>query len=228
MMERQPARRIFARHAHDAGYVTVVLEGAYQEVGDQGRYRLAPGDVVFHDPFAAHGDVISSSGAAMLNLPWQGFAPHASGVARCRDPDAVVRAAGGGVVEAIHALQAELEPADPQQLDWPDLLARDLRAAPETGLRAWAEVHGLAAETLSRGFGRAFGMTPRRYRAVSRARRALRALVETDMQLAELAAQLGFADQAHLCRSIQGLTGRAPGAWRRVKSIQDPCPDGRR
>jgi AraC-like DNA-binding protein len=39
--------------------------------------------------------------------------------------------------------------------------------------------------------------------------------------MAQLAAETGFADQAHFCRAIRQLTGAPPSAWQQVKSVQD-------
>ena len=36
-----------ARHCHDDAFVAVVLEGGYQEAGDEGRFDVRPGDAVF-------------------------------------------------------------------------------------------------------------------------------------------------------------------------------------
>ena len=63
-------------------------------------------------------------------------------------------------------------------------------------------------------FGRFWSVTPARFRAEVRARKAWRAIAFGDAPLAEVAADGGFADQAHLTRAIRALTGRTPGAWR--------------
>jgi AraC-like DNA-binding protein len=42
----------------------------------------------------------------------------------------------------------------------------------------------------------------------------LRAIRTTDASLVDIAAQFGFADQAHMTRSVKNLTARCPGAWR--------------
>jgi len=77
---------------------------------------------------------------------------------------------------------------------------------------------GLAAESVSRGFRRAYGVTPRRYRLEARARRALGMIGDCRMSLAAIAQECGFADQPHLTRTLSSITGRTPGQW--VKSVQ--------
>ena len=81
---------------------------------------------------------------------------------------------------------------------------------------------GLAAESVSRGFRRAYGVSPRRYRLEVRARRALGLIEDGRQGLAAIAQDCGFADQPHLTRTLSAITGRTPGRWRRswVKSVQ--------
>ncbi len=39
------------------------------------------------------------------------------------------------------------------------------------------------------------------------------------LELASIAQDLGFADQAHMTRAVKWLTGRTPAAWRREKAL---------
>lgn len=71
----------------------------------------------------------------------------------------------------------------------------------------------LAPRSVERRFRLAFGMTPKRFARLVRLRYVLGALRAGDREtLAALAAELGYADQAHLVRDFKGLTGRPPGA----------------
>jgi AraC-like DNA-binding protein len=69
---------------------------------------------------------------------------------------------------------------------------------------------------LSRVFRAVTGHTVSRHRMRLRARTALERLAGGERDLAGLAAELGFADQSHLCRVLRGETGRAPSALRRA------------
>ncbi|THF63036.1 AraC family transcriptional regulator [Pseudothauera nasutitermitis] len=90
-------------------------------------------------------------------------------------------------------------------------------------LAALAEARGVAAacarlgvseRTLERLLrGRADARTPRFWHALARARRAARAL-DTTVPLAALAADHGYADQAHLSRELRRWFGRPPGRLR--------------
>jgi AraC-like DNA-binding protein len=75
--------------------------------------------------------------------------------------------------------------------------------------------------TLSRAFHRRTGLSLTRYRNRIRVSRALHRLEEGERDLAGLAADLGFADQAHLTRTMTAHTGYAPG---RVRTLLGPSP----
>jgi AraC-like DNA-binding protein len=200
------------RHTHREGYAALILAGGYEEAGEFGRRRLEAGDVALHDGFSSHRNGVGARDVALINLPLAGLA---SGFARSADPDRVARLAETDPVAAVESLREGLEPIPAQTLDWPDLLALDLKADPELDLGAWAARLGLAASTLSRGFGRLYGVTPKRYRHEVKTRRALTALSGGwSGSLALLALDSGFADQAHMTHAVAGLTGTTPGAWR--------------
>ncbi|MDP3853075.1 AraC family transcriptional regulator [Phenylobacterium sp.] len=208
-------RERFGRHRHARAYVALVLCGGYEEAGEAGRRRLVAGDVAIHEMFDGHLNAVAASGAVVLNLDMDGLA---GGFGRIADPDAVARLAERDAAAAAAFLRASLVPTIAEAPDWPDLLARDLAADPDLALSDWARARGLAAETLSRGFGRAFGVSPKRFRYEGRARAALRAVIGGGGPLADLALDAGFSDQAHMSRAVSELTGAAPGAWRRWSS----------
>ncbi len=97
---------------------------------------------------------------------------------------------------------------------WADLLATDLDAVPELSLAQWAEEHDLAPESLSRGFRRAFGTSPKSFRMEMRARRARLAAMQSARPLTGIAHDLGFADLAHMTHSVRASTGLPPSQWR--------------
>jgi AraC-like DNA-binding protein len=204
-----------ARHRHALPYAAIVLRGGYEEAGERGRYRLREGDVLLHDAFDAHCDRFEAGTCEILNLhlPFDYLPP--SPFARVRDLDGVVRRARRDAREAAAHLLGHLEPVDARARDWPDELAAALWMQPRLSLGAWARAHRLSRESVSRTFGRIWAVTPARFRADVRARKAWRAIVSTAAPLAALAADVGFADQAHLTREVIQLTGRSPGAWRR-------------
>lgn len=148
--------------------------------------------------------------------------PHWPGTARVADPDSVARVAETSWREAVNLLLSTAIRWTPQRSDWPDQLAATLVENPSLKLSEWSEENGLAQWTVSRGFAQVFGVSPEAFRARSRARQALRTIQETRVPLATIAAELGFADQCHMTRSVKQLTGAGPQAWRSAcKWIQD-------
>ncbi|HLW73803.1 MAG TPA: AraC family transcriptional regulator [Gammaproteobacteria bacterium] len=212
--ERWSAHQRIPRHVHDRAYFALVLAGGYEECGSRGRFHAGPGDVLLHSAFDAHLDRFAARGAEILNLPTDGPVP-GYGLGRVPDPDAVARLAESDTAAACACLQEQLRAASWPPEDWPDALARDLLADPAYGLGRWAREHGLAPATVSRGFDKIFGMSPARFRAEARARRAYALIVWSEAPLASIATAVGFADQAHMCRATRMLTGASPQAWRR-------------
>ncbi len=214
--ESWAARQHIPRHRHDRAYAAVVLTGGYEECGSGGRFRASAGDVLLHRAFDAHLDRFSPAGARILNLVLPDPPPSCD-LGRISDPDALVRAAERDPAEARDVLREQLREVRPDREDWPDVLARRLLEDPACRLEIWASEHRLSPETVSRGFGKVFGVSPACFRAEARARRAL-ALLATSAagshSLAAIADAAGFADQAHMTRAVRSLTGLPPGAWR--------------
>ncbi|HYZ48962.1 MAG TPA: helix-turn-helix domain-containing protein [Sphingomonas sp.] len=210
-----PGERL-ARHRHPEAYVALVLAGGYVEAGDGARIVAEPGMVIVHEGYDAHRDDFGRGGATVLNLP---LLPGLRGVGRAADPDAVVGLAERDPYAAAALLAQTVAPASPHLGDWPDLLAAALAGGEEVALADWARGLGIAAPSLSRGFRQAYGVSPKRYRLEQRTRSALRRLPGWRGTFAALAAETGFADQAHLTRAVVALTGVPPQRLK-VQSVQ--------
>jgi AraC-like DNA-binding protein len=91
-----------------------------------------------------------------------------------------------------------------------------LTANPDCSLRHLAGALAVSPHHLSRIFHASTGCTIARYRMRLRTRAALERLAGGERNLARLAADLGFADQSHLCRVLRGETGWTPAALRHV------------
>jgi AraC-like DNA-binding protein len=94
--------------------------------------------------------------------------------------------------------------------------ARELLAAEPAGLREIARRLGCSPYHLSRVFHRRTGLTLTRYRNRLRVMRALEAIEAGETDLAGLAVRLGFADHAHLTRTVRRECGRTPRGLRRL------------
>lgn len=78
-----------------------------------------------------------------------------------------------------------------------------------------AAVVGLSESWFSAVFRKTTGKTPLQWQTEQRIDVAQRLLVESDLNLADIAARLGFSDQAHLTKTFRRIAGETPAAWRR-------------
>jgi AraC-like DNA-binding protein len=142
---------------------------------------------------AEHGDPLASSSlltAALTRLLRAHAAPHPPGT---REP--MTKAPAG--VRAVR-----------------DLLPERLADAPS--LAELAALTGLSQFALLRAFRRETGMPPHAYLNHLRVRRA-RLLLDDGLSPAEVAAQTGFSDQAHLTRHFKRVVGVPPAAYQRER-----------
>uniref|UniRef100_A0A2A3JQA2 HTH araC/xylS-type domain-containing protein n=1 Tax=Alloyangia mangrovi TaxID=1779329 RepID=A0A2A3JQA2_9RHOB len=81
-----------------------------------------------------------------------------------------------------------------------------------------AALAGLSESWLTRAFKQSLGTTPQRWLTQLRVEAAMGLMTDTPMGLAEIAAAVGFADQAHLTRAFRAAQGETPGAWRKART----------
>jgi AraC-like DNA-binding protein len=92
---------------------------------------------------------------------------------------------------------------------------------PSTTLARLARELAVSPHHLSRIFHAFTGETLSRYRSGIQIRYALERLAEGERSLTRLAAELGFADHAHLSRSVRAATGSSPSALRSLLAERD-------
>jgi AraC-like DNA-binding protein len=217
--QRLPASSVLPWHAHDEGYAAIVLSGGYLEAGDGGRHRAETGQVLIHPPFSGHANWIARRDVEIVNisLPLEDALRLASGTTDY--PERLLDEVGREGADAGTVLGAFLRPAPPMESDLPDLLAAAMIEPGALPLSQWAERHGISPRTLNRHFRQAYGITPAHHRWRTRTLGAWREIVLGAKPLADIAASAGFADQAHMTRSVVALTGRSPGRWRSKVSV---------
>lgn len=212
--QRHARGEVLARHRHTHPFAAVVLSGGYVEAGDSGLHRVEAGNVLLHGGYERHLDRVDSRGAEVLLLPlphnWNG-APHACVI----DVDALARLAECDVPAAVTQLLKHARPMPRPSRDWPAQLAEALLADPSLSLAQWAHDHGLHPGSVSRGFRQVFAISPKAFRLQARAHAALTLYRNSSLTGAAIAHDCGFADQAHLSRSITALTGVAASQLRR-------------
>jgi AraC-like DNA-binding protein len=217
-----PSSFSLPRHRHLYAYATVVLAGCFEESGYVGRIRATAGDVLIHPKLDCHANQMVSAGVKLIRLYWSDTSG-IGGLYHLDDVDELARSAEKDVSEAALLLECALLkkrlPSPGRRNDWPDLLLADLTTNASTEIGAWADANGLARETVSRGFAAAYGIPPSVLRAELRARSAWLRITRGSDCLCRIAADTGFADQAHMTRWIHRITGAPPTVWRRNVSI---------
>jgi AraC-like DNA-binding protein len=130
---------------------------------------------------------------------WAGRAPDRAGAAR-RLEEALARRAGGiGAPDPANAFIRKSIEAAPLQVDIVRWLAAELR---------------VSERTLRRRCQEAFGYGPKTLQRIVRFQRFLERVRQRDATVAELAVELGFADQAHLSREARRMASLTPSAIR--------------
>ncbi len=160
---------------------------------------------------------------AALGVPAVEFADLSVDAEAVLGRDAGDRVAGGGMPALLELVRARLRPVDP--LDRAAALAM---ARPETRVAELGAALGVSERQLRRRFLDAVGYGPKTLGRVLRFQRFLQLSGER-ADLARLALDAGYADQAHLTRETRRLSGRTPAelvasgagpAGERVRSVQ--------
>lgn len=216
-IETLPCSFSLPRHRHLRAYATVVLAGSFEECGYVGRIRATPGDVLIHPALDCHQNQMISGGVKLIRLYWRDTTG-IGGLYHLDEVDELARTAEKDVTAALSLLESLLQrqrrPSPGQRIDWPDLLLTHISANTSAQIGRWAERNGLARETISRGFLAAYGVQPSALRAELRTRTAWLRITRGSDRLSRIAADTGFADQAHMTRWIRRVTGKSPRAWR--------------
>lgn len=119
-------------------------------------------------------------------------------------PDEVAERSSGGLTPAqMTKLAARVEAAGDHRLTVGDMAA----------------TVGLSESWFAAMFKQTTGQTPLQWQMGARIGQAQRLLRETDLTVADVAAQIGFSDQAHLTRVFRQVAGDTPAAWRRMQRI---------
>jgi len=213
-IETLPGKFSLPRHRHLRAYATVVLAGCFEESGYLGRIVACPGDVLVHSAMDCHANQMVSAGVRLIRLKWLD-ASGTGGLYRVNEVDVLARAAERDVDDATILLEEALarKPAPPpgRRNDWPDMLAAELAQNASMEIGEWAEANNLARGTVSRGFAAAYGVAPAVFRAELRTRTAWLRVTRGFDCLSTIAAETGFADQAHMTRWFHRLHWRATG-----------------
>jgi len=237
---RHAAGSRLPRHSHEHAYFCVNDGGVYAEEYGRRRRECRPGMLVFHPPGERHCEMHYEP-VASLNVELGGawlrrFAELGCSLdqpAEFQRDD--VAGAGARILRefqepdedselAIEALTWEILAASSTSALGPDetkprwlLEARevlDARLGEPPTLRSLAEEAGVHPVHFAAVFRRFYGCSVGEYLRRRRVHHARRRLAETDMPLAKIATEAGFADQSHLTRMFKRFVGLTPGQYR--------------
>lgn len=98
------------------------------------------------------------------------------------------------------------------------------RAQMEGGLKLtvaeMAMTVGLSESWFNKVFKNTTGQTPLQWQLGRRVELAQRIMLESDMTVTDIAAKLGFTDQAHLTKTFRQVVGDTPASWRRMQKAR--------
>jgi AraC family transcriptional regulator len=234
---------VIPRHAHAAAFFGLVLEGGYREVYDSRSRECSPSSFLFHPAGEVHSETHYDVPVRILSIePTARLLAHVGDYARTLDGPQEIQA--GPLLCLAARLYREFrsdDPVAPLALEGIalELLAgvcrlgsrrpstaprwlrsvRDLlhdRFRDNLALGAIAQAVGVHPAHLARTFRRCYGCTIGDYVRNLRIEQARQELRASDRLLAELALELGYADQSHFATSFKRQTGLTPGAFRKT------------
>ena len=218
-------------HSHDYNQLSFLLAGAIRERHGCREIETALPSVGFKPAGLDHANDYGRDGAVILSLNITPEAMPQSGLGedwrwRPRRPDRAIRALlgtldGGGisVPDTVTDLlaAADLDHAQGDRRPEPDWLRplRDRLDDPrdEAEFSAMAREAGVHRVVASRRFAEHYALPPSLYRLRRRLSHAL-GLIGRGHALAAAAAEAGFADQAHLSRTMRRELGSPPSVIR--------------
>lgn len=225
-------------HTHERPYVTVVLDGTWEETYGHGSLLCKPLTIIYHPREEVHADSFGGERCRCLRIDlgeeWERRVPR---------PEEPVNVRGGPASWIGLRLHGELAQDDAfsslavegLMLELLAGLGRARQPAPSGRPPAWlrtvldrleamddppqtvnelAELAGVHPVHLARVFRQHHGCTPADYLRGRRLDRACRLLSSTDDPIADVAYQAGFSDQSHLNRTFRNQLGTTPAQFR--------------
>ena len=230
--------RVNVAHAHEAAFVTVMLDGEYRETAALRSFSFERFTALYHPPGIEHQDFIGAPGVRLLLFEFQPAL--LEGVDDKRSEFRSLRDLSGSRAAwdllALYRTAADIEPLDfeSRALQLIGTIAPLARSAPRdvpsaqrardylhenfrrpvsmTELARAASVHPVY---LGQTFHRHFGETVGDYVKRLRVRSAAEQLSVSDLPLAEIAFEHGFCDQSHFHRVFKRFAGVTPAQFRR-------------
>ena len=237
---RMPSGLRLASHAHPAGQLVLVQEGAYWERWSSQHVRLRPGSMLFRPPGQPHengfdgGDVV----ALVVSYPRERLGSRAG-----RLPPTLLPSDLGDLVAQVRLELRRRDGSSRSALEGLALLLLSrVERLPDSGRapgwlsealnyveRHFAErialddVAGAVAvhrTTVAAAFRRHLNRSVGQAIRNARIRRALDLIVSGQKPLSEIALECGFFDQAHMGRLVRRHAGCSPAVIRRTAGLR--------
>lgn len=227
----------YSLHTHDHHALAIILEGVFALRRGRRVEMLRPGAVVWVSAGEVHGGHRVGSSPCRYRMTYisDAFVSASIGNAEiaarphycertfasldalhrsCRTTEKeTVKDRLGGVLRGLGEARGNRERCGVQRHPAIDRVI-DLLLEGERDMGELADEIGLHPVTLSRVFRKAVGLPPHAFRLDRKVQEA-RSRIARGEGLADVAAELGFADQSHLTRHFKRRFGLTPGAYAR-------------
>ena len=231
--------RALPSHAHQAGFVSLMLEGQYCETAGFSQFGYQPFSCIYHPPGMDHRDEIGQAGVTLLTLEFKPELFDAMDFATV-DLRPIIDLSGRRAAWELMDLYRRISSTAANDLDiesravalafsivkFSSSTPRDLRSlqrareyihahfSENLTLARVARAAGVHPVYLGQIFRQEFGETLGEYLNRIRVRAAAAMLANSDLPLSAVAVDLGFYDQSHFTRIFRQLTGATPGTFR--------------
>jgi AraC family transcriptional regulator len=240
--------RALPSHAHQAGFVSLMLEGEYRETAGFKQFGYQPFSCVYHPPNMDHRDEVGHTGVTLLTLEFKPELFDAMDFAAV-NLRPIIDLSGNRPAWELMDLYRRISAGHASQLDLESRavalafsivrcsarVPRDLRSLQRAcefvhahfgenlTLAQVAHAAGLHPVYLGQIFRQEFGETLGEYLNRIRVRAAAERLANSDLPLSDIALDFGFYDQSHFTRVFRQLTGATPGMFRADYAPHKPC-----
>jgi AraC family transcriptional regulator len=234
------AATALGRHAHEHATLSCVLSGSRTYDFGASSFTCTSGEALWFPAGAPHSTRFGPQpprglmvevrhmpelATATLEAPRRAAgAPWEQVIAELRSPDDLTPLALEALGLEWIVAAARAEPAAPLAPRW----LAEARVALEEGFRSPPSLGelsrslGVERSRLARQFRRQFGASIGQFVRAVRARRAHSLLTGTDLPLADVAFDCGFADQSHMTRAVSAAYGVTPGRLRAAAERRRP------
>ena len=237
LVHTQP--RALPSHAHQAGFVSLMLQGEYRETAGFSQIGYQPFSCVYHPPGMDHRDEIGQAGVTLLTLEFKPELFEDIDFAAV-NLSPIIDLSGRRPAWELMDLYQRISSHPVNDLDIESRAValafsivkfsvraprnlRSLQRAREyihahfsenLTLAQVARAAGVHPVYLGQIFRQEFGETLGEYLNRIRVRSAAGMLANSGLPLSAVAADLGFYDQSHFTRVFRQLTGVTPGMFR--------------